>query len=95
MAQQIKGQRSNISQDSGEKRKGEQPSNEVIHAGQGTPLDPLLQVGDLSMSTGWSREHETFYWSCIYGCRGYDYEGHWEAEQAFLAHTCRSAGKAQ
>lgn len=46
------------------------------------------------MNVGWSHIYGSFFWSCIYGCTETDYESTWEAEQAFLAHPCRSAGRA-
>lgn len=92
MAEDVGHQRPNVSQYPSEERKGEQPSKKVIHAGQAITVDPLSQVGELNMHVGWSRIYESFEWSCIYGCHGTDCDSRWEAEQAFIAHVCRSAG---
>lgn len=90
MAEDVGHQWSDVAQYPGQKCQGEQPSKKVIHSGQGTPLDPLSQTGELNMHVGWSRIYESFEWICIYGCSGTDCDSRWEAEQAFLNHTCTS-----
>jgi hypothetical protein len=45
------------------------------------------------MHVDYSRTYESYFWDCIYGCHETDYESRFEAEQAFLSHTCRSAGE--
>ena len=51
-----------------------------------------MQAGDLTMNTGFSPIYESFFYSCLYGCFETDFESNAEAERAFLAHTCTSAG---
>jgi hypothetical protein len=46
----------------------------------------------MSVNVGWSQVYESFIYDCIYGCREVDFESTHEAEQAFIKHTCRSAG---
>lgn len=42
------------------------------------------------MQVGWSQDYGSFYYTCVYGCHATDYESRYEAERAFLTHTCRS-----
>ena len=56
-------------------------------------MDPLSQTGELNMVVDYSRTYESYFYRCIYGCHATDYESRWEAEQAFLGHTCLSAGE--
>lgn len=55
-------------------------------------MDPLSQAGELNMHVGYSRIYESYEWSCFFGCHATDYESRYEAEQAFLSHTCTAAG---
>lgn len=41
------------------------------------------------MAVTYSHDLGSFYWSCIWGCRGYEFPTEIEAEQAFLAHECK------
>lgn len=93
MAQYVGHHRADVAQYPPDKRKGEHAPKKVIHAGQGTPLDPSLQVGDMNMHVGWSQDYGSFFYTCIYGCHETDYESSHEAQQAFLSHVCRSAGE--
>ncbi|HKN44266.1 MAG TPA: hypothetical protein VJW23_10100 [Propionibacteriaceae bacterium] len=51
-------------------------------------MNPLLQTGGTRMSVQFSHITSSWEYTCIFGCRQYDFEGEQEAREAFLFHDC-------
>lgn len=50
-------------------------------------MQHIAQWGDYQM-IHWSPNVNTFVWSCVWGCYGYDFDTEHQAREAFDSHVC-------